>query len=483
MYFPDMTEQQKKGVSNSVLWSAIERFSVQGIQFILNIIIARLVTPTDYGLIAMLGIFLAIAQTFIDSGFSNALIQKQDRNETDYSTVFYFNILVGIATYLILFLSSPYIAGFYHEPQLEIVTKVVGLNLVINSFTIVQRAKLIIELNFKLQAILALTAVITSGIIGVYLAYNGLGVWALVFQALLNNLLNSLLLVIFTKWKPKRIFSYSSFKHLFSFGSKLLAGALLHTVYMNSYTLIIGRFFSPSDLGFFNRANTIAQYVSTNFTNIISRVTYPIECKIQNDNRELQDKFFLFLRMATFVIFPLMVGVCVLAEPLVRLVLTDKWIPAIPYLQIMCVAYMWDPVQRMSWDLLNVKRRSDYSLKSEIIKKIVAFGILFATCWSNIYVMCWGLVLYALIDIFIITQFTKRLLEEVNYWQVLKKILPNLILSALMGGAVYFVSGLFSHIWEKILYGFLTGVIFYAGCSFLLGYKEIKLLVTTYLKK
>ena len=205
-----MSESLKHKATNSVFWSAVERFSVQGIQFLLSIIIARLVLPSDYGLIAMLGVFMALAQTFIDSGFSNALIQKQNRTIVDFSTVFYFNIVVGIVIYICLFLGAPYIAEFYNEPQLTIIMKVVGLNIIIISFSIVQRAILTIKLDFKRQALASLIAVIISGGMGVYLAYNGYGVWALVFQALLNNLLCSCLLAIFAKWWPKLCFSFQS---------------------------------------------------------------------------------------------------------------------------------------------------------------------------------------------------------------------------------------------------------------------------------
>lgn len=478
-----MLERNKERTANSMLWSAIERFSVQGIQFILSIIIARLVSPSDYGLIAMLGIFLAVAQTFIDSGFSSALIQKHKCTELDFSTVFYFSIIVSILVYCLIYLFSPCIAVFYHETELILITRVVGLNLIINSLATVQRAKLTIDLNFKLQAIIAFVAVVISGIAGVYLAYQKWGVWALVFQTLLYNILSTFLFIVFAKWKPLFNFSFRSFKVLFSFGSKLLVGGLLHSLYVNLYTLVIGRYFSATELGYFNRANSISQYPSFNLTNIISRVTYPIECKIQENEELLQEKFFLFLRMATYIIFPLMIGLCALAEPLVKLLLTDKWLPAVPFLQIMCVAYMWDPVQRMCWELLNVKHRSDYSLKSEIIKKIIAFCILLLTIWGGITIMCWGLVLYAFLDVFIITKFTIKVLDKVTYKNVIKTIFPNLLLSVVMGGIVSLLSLLWSNVWLQLFFGTLLGGLFYLGFSYLFGYREIKLLIKSYFNK
>ena len=326
------------------MWSAVERFSVQGIQFILTIIIARLVSPSDYGLIAMLGIFLAIAQTFIDSGFSNALIQKQDRTEADFSTVFYFNIVVGVVVYLLLYLCSPFIASFYNEPKLDLVTKVVGLNLIISSFSVVQRAKLTIALNFKLQAVASLIAVIISGGIGVYMAYVGYGVWAIAIQALLNNFLNTVLLWVVTKWVPKFCFSWMSFRILFNFGSKLLLSGLLHTIYTNLYNIVIGKKFSAMELGYYNQAYTIAFFPSNSIMSIMSRAIYPIQCSIQDDDERLKNIFLQYLRISVYVIFPLMIGICVLAKPFVLLILTEKWLSMVPLLQIMCIAYMWKPI-------------------------------------------------------------------------------------------------------------------------------------------
>ena len=241
-----MSIQQQ--ATKSVFWSAVERFSVQGVQFLLSLVIARLLLPTDYGLIAMLGIFMAIAQTFIDSGFANALIQKKDRSDVDYSTVFYFNIAVSAILYLLLYFSAPFISAFYVESALTSITRIVGLTLIINSFGIVQQAKMTVELDFKRQAYAALIAVVCSGCIGVWMAYAGYGVWALVFQALLNNLLRVCLIWYFSGWLPEICFSVDSFRKLFSFGSKLLASSLLHTIYTNLYTLVIGKKFSAGEL-------------------------------------------------------------------------------------------------------------------------------------------------------------------------------------------------------------------------------------------
>lgn len=394
--------------AKGVIWSAIERFSVQGISFLLGIIIARLVTPNEYGLIAMLTIFMAIAQAFIDSGFGNALIQKKDRNEIDYSTVFYFNIVISILLYGILYVCVPLIASFYSQPELTSVTRWIGLNLIFISLSIVQRTRLNVDLNFKLQAKVSLAAVIISGIIGITLAYNGYGVWALVSQNLLNNLLSTIFLWVAAKWKPLLTFSMDSFKKLFSFGSKLLASGLLHTVYLNLYSLVIGKFYNAADVGFYNRAYTISQYPSTNIVSIITRAIYPVQCAHQDDDNWLEGHFLSYLRMGCFIVFPLMALLAVISRPLVLLVLTEKWLPAADLISILSLAYMWYPVMVINNQMLNVKGRSDLFLKAEIIKKIVAVAILCATLPFGIVWLCLGVLIYNIFDVLLIICFTKK---------------------------------------------------------------------------
>ena len=279
-----MSESLKSKTAKSVLWSAIERFSVQGIQFLLSIIIARLVLPSDYGMIAMVVIFLSIAQTLIDSGFSTALIQKQDRSDKDYSTVFYFNLVLGLLLYLVLYCGAPWIASFYELPVLTTVTRVIGLNLIFISLSIVYRAKLTILLDFRRQALVSLISVIISGVIGIYFAYKGYGVWALVIQTLLNNFLCTFFLWLFTPHIALNSFSILSFKQLFGFGSKLLLAGLLDSIYMNLYTLVIGKRYDSTALGYYNRTSTIAQFPSNNLAKIVNRALLTIFAKLFDGN-------------------------------------------------------------------------------------------------------------------------------------------------------------------------------------------------------
>ncbi len=460
----------------SVFWSAVERFSVQGGQIVIEVILARLLLPSDYGLIAILGVFLAIAQTFIDAGFSNALIQKKKRTNVDYSTILYFNLFIGIIAYVILFFSAPYIAVFYHEPQLTIVAKVIGLNLIISALSIVQRTKLMIALDFKKQAFISFTSILISGVFSIYLAYSGFGVWALVMQVLINNTCISLFLWISAKWKPIFVFSKSSFKSMFSYGMRLLLASLLQTVYLNLYTLVIGKRFSPQILGYYNRSYVLSQVPSYKLTEIMTNAMFPIQCKIQNDDEKLSSSFIRYLRMACFIIFPLTLLLCVLAEPVVELVLTVKWLPMVPLLQLLCLAYMWTPVMALNHNLLKVKGRMDYFLHAEIIKKIVAVVILLITLPFGIKMLCAGLIVYSFADIFIITRYSGKVIN-ITLWRQIKEILSIFLLAVSMGGIVYIVQLLFHLVILKILVGSIVGLFYYLWFAYMLKMDEFKVLL------
>ena len=356
----------KQQVTKSVFWSAVERFSVQGVQFILSLIIARLLLPADYGLIAMLSIFMSIAQTFIDSGFANALIQKKDRTDADYSTVFYFNIVISVLIYLLLYMSSPWIAKFYEEDQLAPIARGIGLTLIINSFGIVQQAKMTISLDFKRQAQASLSAVIV-------------------------------------------------------------------------------------------------------------RAVYPIQCRLQDDEEALSRMFLRYMRMACFLVFPVMLILCALADPLVRLLLTDKWIEAVPLLQILCIAYMWDPVMKINNSLLNVKGRSDYFLYAEILKKTMAFLILFATIPLGVKGMCAGLILYSFVDMIIITYYTRKLTRLGMFVQICE-LSPILFLTFTMGGIVYVITLLSIPPFAQLVIGGSVGIAYYLYLSYLFNFQEFDLI-------
>lgn len=465
----------KSQAAKGMMWNTIERFSTQGIQFVLTIVIARILSPDDYGLVAMLSIFMAIAQTLVDSGFGNALIQKKDRAEIDYSTTFYFNIVVSAFIYFLLFISAPWIASFYEQPQLVPIARVFGLMLIINSFSIVQQARLTVVLDFKKQAFASLLSVLFGGSVGVWMAYHGFGVWTLVWQGLISAVAHSFFLWLCAGWTPRWAFSWNSFRGLFSFGSKIMLSAMLHTIYTNMYSLVVGKVFSAAELGYFNRAYTLGQFPVQNFSNIVFRVLYPIQCRYQDDNEKFDYVFITYLRLSCFFIFPLMAGIAVLSYPLVSLLLTDKWLPAVPFLQIICLAQMWDPVMRINSSALDAKGRSDYRLYSEIIKKIVAFGILFLSIPFGIKTMCMGLILYSFADMTIIIGYSRKV-TGIGYRKHIQHLLPFIVLSICMAAVVWIVTTWFVSLLLQLLLGLVAGVVFYCICTYFFCFSEWNML-------
>lgn len=404
-----MSNNLKKDTLKGIKWSALEKFSLQGIQFIIGLILARLLTPTDFGTVGMLAIFISISQTFVDGGFSNALIRKIDRTETDYSTAFYFNIIVGLVCYGILFLLSPYIAKFFNTPILSELLKVLSISIFINSLTVVQIAKLSVEINFKAQALATLISVILSGSIGIALAYKGYGVWALAWQTVLNTLFKSIILWYQSKWKPIIAFSMNSFKDLFSYGSKLLTSNLIGTVYEHMTTIAIGKFYTAKDLGFYSRGQQFAHLPSTAITDVLGRVTFPILAKLQNEDDKLIQVYRKYIQTTSMIIFFLLTLLAAIAKPLIIFLLTEKWSDAILFLQIFCFAFMFEHISKLNLNLLQVKGRSDLYLRLEIIKKIIAFSILAISIPFGVLIICISKILNGQLALFINTYYTGKL--------------------------------------------------------------------------
>lgn len=476
-----MTSLKEKTVKG-VFWSSIDRFSSQGIQFIFSILIARMLLPSDYGVIAMLGIFLAVSQSFIDSGFGTALVQKIDRTETDFSTVFYFNILVACFFYGLLWIISPYIASFYDIPLLESVTKAVALTLIFNALGGIQNAKLTIAIDFKTRAKISLMCTINTGIIGLIMAYKGYGVWALVTQNIANSILNATLLWLFVRWIPQRTFSMQSFRQLFGFGSKLLASGLLDTIYNNIYPLVIGKFFSASTLGVYSRASSLAQYPSSNLTSVLQSVTFPVLSSIQNDEERLGNAYRRLLRMSVFIIFPLMIGLSAVADPFIRLVLTDKWEGAIYLLQIVCFSMMWYPVHAINLNLLQVKGRSYYFLKLEIIKKIIGVSMLCITVPIGIVAMCYGSICTSIICLGVNTHYTWKLIGY-GFKRQMREMLPTLLHALVMGAIAWTAVQLLPTIESQLIGGILSGATYYIIGAWLLKFKELQEVVSLIKRK
>lgn len=471
-----MSELKDKTVTG-VFWSAVDRFSAQGIQFVFSILIARLLLPEDYGVIAMLNIFLAVSQNFIDSGFGAALIRKNDRTETDFSTVFYFNIIVAFLIYIALFFASPYIADFYETPVLRSITRVVALNLIITSFSGIHNSKLSIDVDFKSRAKISLLSSVVSGIVALYMAKNGFGVWALVAQSLCSSIVWTILLWYFVRWKPLFLFSWESFRNLFSFGSKLLTSAVLNTIYSNLSTIIIGKFFSSSSLGLYSKANSLAQFPSVNITNVIQNVAFPVLSKIQDETQKLKAMYVKFMRIMAFIIFPLMLGLAAVSQSFVSVVLTEKWVGAVPYIQVLCFSLMWYPIHAINLSILSVKGRSDYFLKLEIYKKVLGVVILAITVPMGIMAMCYGMVISSVLSLFINTYYTKKLIDY-GFGAQIRDLLPILLHSLVMWAVVHVIVYFMPTTWLKLIVGVLSGIIYYIAGAYIMKFPEMDELLT-----
>lgn len=399
----------KQETLSGVKWTAIENFSVNGIQFIIGIVMARLLTPEDYGVLGMIAIFIAISQTFINCGFSAALIRKIDRTQADYSTVFYFNFVTAIFFYILLFFAAPYIAAFFNTPILKGVVRVIAVNLIINSLAAVHRATLTIKIDFKSQAIVSFVTCIFSGSVGLYLAYTGWGVWALVGQQVLGALLSAIGIWWTSHWHPSFIFSLSSFKELFSFGSKLLAANLLHSIYTNFTTMAIGKFYSSTQLGYYNRGSNFASLPSSNLVGILQRVTFPILSKLQEDDERLIGVYRKYICITSLPVFFLMCMLVGISKPMVIILIGEKWLDCVIYLQILCFAMMFDHITTVNMNLLQVKGRSDYVLKTEFIKKAISFAMIIAAIPLGVVAICISRVIYTQIAIFLSTYYTGKI--------------------------------------------------------------------------
>ena len=470
-----MADSLKKQTTKGIIWSSVERFSVQGVQFLVMLVIARILSPEDFGLVGMLAIFLAVAQSLIDSGFSQALIRKQNRTELDNSTVFYFNIIVSLLLYAILYVSAPWVAKFYQEPQLCKLMRVLCLVVVINSLAVVQRAMYTASINFKTQAKASFIAALLSGGVGIYMAMNGYGVWTLVWQQLLNAGINTLLLWAFSNWRPHLQYSWQSFRELFAFGSKLMASGLIDTIYNNMYVLVIGKVFSAVSLGYYAQADRFTKFPSSNITGILQRVTYPVLCTLQDDDEKLRKDYRQLLRLSAFIVFPLMCGLAGVAYPLVDLILGEKWHFAATLIIPLCFSMMWYPIHAINLNLLQVKGRSDLFLRLEIIKKIIGVVVLAASIPFGLQFMCYSSIFTSLLFLIINTYYTGRLIN-VGFRLQMKDLAATLLLSVGMFVLIWGITLCLDNIYFQWLSSILAGIVFWGVISYLFKFNELSYL-------
>lgn len=468
----------KTTVLSSLFWKLMERGGTQGIQFIVQIVLARLLLPEDYGLIALVTIFIALANTFIQSGFNTALIQKKDADEVDFSSVLYLSLLAAGILYIVLYMSSSVIANFYQEPELTSVLRVLSITLFFGAFNSIQNAYVAKNMMFKELFFSSLGAMLISGVVGVIAAYMGFGVWALVIQQLTNQCMVTVIMWFTVKWRPKFIFSLKRVKVLFSYGSRLLASALISRLYMDIRTLIIGRIYSPAILGFYNRGEQFPQFIVSNIDGSIQSVMLPTLSAHQDDRVRVKDMVRRSIVTSSFIMLPMMVGLAVVAEPVVKILLTDKWLPSVPFLRIFCASYALMPVHTANLQAINALGRSDIFLRLEIIKKIIGIIILGVSIPFGVYAMAWGALISGVISTFINAYPNLRLLNY-SYMEQLKDITPSILIASIMGGIVYSFSYLNVSVNLTLVLQVLVGAIVYIGLAKMFKIESFDYLVET----
>lgn len=414
-----MSDSLTKKTVNGSIWSIADVILRQGISFIISIVLARLLSPTDYGTIGMMMIFITISNVFVDSGFSSGLIRKIDRTEKDLCTAFVFNIIVGVGVYIVLFIFSPLIAGFFNNEKISILLRVLGLILIINSFNLVQNAILIYSMKVKQLALISAIAQISTGIISILLAYKGLGVWALIFQQLFSSVLQMILLSITTKWHPKLIFDRNSFRYLWSYGSRLLIANFIGSIFNQAYSFVIGKVLGQRDLGLYSRSDNFSQQPNGIVNNIINKALVPSLAECQNDLNRLRSNYIKCVEIISYVVFPLMFMLSFIARPLFIILFGSKWIDAIPLFQILCIGYSIDIFSTLSLQLIQVMGRTDYSLKLEFFKKPFYALIIFISISYGLKGIVIGRAIYCLIAALINLSVVRFLLKYNYLLQVL----------------------------------------------------------------
>lgn len=431
----------KQKTLSGMLWTTGEYLSVRVVRFVVQIILARLLEPAQFGLVGMLLIFTAVAQSIMDSGFGSALIQKKDADQTDASSIFFFNLLLGVILAALLSLFAPLIARFYNQPSLTPITRVLSLTLVFNAFSLVQTSILAKKLDFKTQMKISMLAVTISGVIGIVMAYRGFGVWSLVAQMVSQSLFQSILLWIFNEWRPSPVFSIPSLRSMFSFGSKLLVSGLIDTTFGNIYQTFIGRVYSAADLGYYSKAKSFELAAIQTMSAPLGRVLFPSMVHLQDDIVGLKKAYRKTIRLSLFLHFPLMIGLWAIADPLFRLLLTDKWAPSIPYFQLMAIAGLMYPLHVLNLNILKVKGRSDLFLKLEIVKKTIFVLVLLLTYRHGITSMLYGSIIVSLFS-YLLNSYYSGYLINYSQWGQIKDLLPSLGSAVLMGAAMVMVGRL-----------------------------------------
>ena len=466
-------ENLKSQTKRGLYWTFFNNFANYGLQFVVSIILARLLSPEDYGITALPSIFIAVAGSLVDCGFGAALVRKPTVTDKDLSTAFYYSISVGLVLYSALFFSAEWIAEFYKAPILASVLKFTALGLLFSPIRSVQGVQLTRRLDFKTPTKISVTCRITTGIVGIAMAYMGYGIWALVIPSVVSSILTILLLYYYVRWLPLAGWSRESFKYLWDFGNKMLASRLIDTIYCNIYPLVIGKYYSTRDLGMYNRAYGYANLPSSNLTNVLHGVTYPVLSKVQDDTETLSRNYRKMICVTVFIVFPLMMMLSALARPLILVMITDKWEPSIILLQIVCFALMWYPVHAINLNLLMVKGRSDLFLRLEIYKKILGVIVMIVAIPRGLVFIVSAEAVLSLMCLVLNTHYTGRFINA-GFLTQMKDLFPALSLSLGMWCLIHVINFFITNLYCQIIFGALAGATFYLGLSYLLKRPELQ---------
>lgn len=480
-----MSENSNKKILKNFIWRFAERSGAQLVTFIVSIVLARILAPEDYGKIALITVFTTIMQVFVDSGLGTALIQKKDADDIDFSSVFFFDFAMCLILYAIMFLAAPFIADFYRDDSLTAIVRVISLTIIISGVKGIQQSYVSRNMLFKRFFYATLGGTIFSAFLGIALAYASCGVWAIVAQQLSNTAIDTLILWLTVKWRPKKMFSWNRLKGLLSFGWKMLASSLLDTVYTNLRSLIIGKMYSSPNLAFYNQGEKFPNVIATNINTSIDSVLLPTMASEQDNHVRVKAMTRRAIKTSTYIMAPLMMGLAFCAEPIVRLVLTDKWLACVPFLRIFCITYMFYPIHTANLNAIKAMGRSDLFLKLEVVKKVVGMTLLLSTMWFGVMAMAYSL-LVGTVTGMIINSWPNRKLLNYAYWEQMKDILPGILLAVGMGCCVSLVSLLHLSNAVTLLIQIPLGAVIYIGASALLrldSYEYLMSMVCPTLKK
>jgi len=470
----------KKQALSGVFWSSTQLFGNQFIGFGVSLILARLLLPSEFGLIAMIGIFIGLGTALINSGLTQSLIRSENLDDEDFSTVFFFNLGGSIIIYSIIYFVAPFIATFYNQEVLTLIVRVYCIVFIINAFSAIQITRLTKMMDFKTQMKVSIPSLIIGSSVGIYMAYNDYGVWSLVWSSITQTIAGTLQLWFWSKWRPLWVFNIAKFKYHFQYGVKLMLSGILDLIFTNAYTIIIGKFFAPAQVGFYNRAETLQMLPVRSISSIITKVSFPLFSSIQNDDVRLKSIYKRIMQMVVFIVTPSLILMAVMAEPLFRLLFTEKWLPAVPYFQILCFNGILYPIHSYNLQILNVKGRSDLFLKLEIFKKIIVVLVILVSFQYGIYGLLYGSVLTSVIAFFINTHFSGKFL---NYpaWEQTKDLLPIISLGILIGAVIYFLDRNFTcdipNDFFRIVLGVSLGGVVYIAAAYLFKMNSVTELI------